>query len=292
MPTLLIRFSSLGDVVLCAGVTGEIGEVVFLTSERYAPLVARFPGVVEVIGMRPDEPLSELRRRLPSGLPVLDLHGSLRSRALTLGRPVRRVDGARAGRRLRVMFKRPARIPPVVERYAAAAGVEVAPRPWISLGERGQALGLAPGAAHATKRWGAARFAELGRAWGGPVRVFGAASEAPLLRAVAEGCGAEVVAEQGFDDTLAGLAGCAAFVGGDTGLLHLAAACGLPVVGVFGPTHSADGFWCHPGEVVELDLPCRPCSPFGGAECLIGDHRCMRALEPAAVLAALRRVAP
>ncbi|MCB9746575.1 MAG: glycosyltransferase family 9 protein, partial [Alphaproteobacteria bacterium] len=231
MPTLVIRFSSLGDVVLCAGVTGGLGEVVFLTSARYAPLVRRFPGVVEVIGMQPGEPLGALRRRLPSGLPVLDLHGSLRSRALCLGKGARRVNGARLSRRVRVMAKVPGRIPSVLERYAAAAGVPAAPRPWIPLPLSGDALAIAPGAAHATKRWGAERYAAVGLAWPGPVRVLGAASEAPLLRAVAEACGGSVVAEQGFDATLEALSGCAAFVGGDTGLLHLAAACGLPVVG-------------------------------------------------------------
>ena len=78
-------------------------------------------------------------------------------------------------------------------------------------------------------------------------------------------------------------------VAGDTGLLHLGAALGLPVVGIFGPTTSADGFWCHAGQVVEAPLSCRPCSRFGGAVCPVGDHACMRDLSIDHVIAAIHR---
>ena len=45
-----------------------------------------------------------------------------------------------------------------------------------------------------------------------------------------------------------------------------------PVVGLFGPTTSADGFFSYGGRAVELDLACRPCSRFGGPVCPVGDH--------------------
>ena len=58
-------------------------------------------------------------------------------------------------------------------------------------------------------------------------------------------------------------------------LSALSKALNVPVVSLFGPTHSADGFWNHPGQAVELDMACRPCSLHGGRHCPIGDHACM-----------------
>jgi lipopolysaccharide heptosyltransferase II len=53
------------------------------------------------------------------------------------------------------------------------------------------------------------------------------------------------------------------FVGNDTGVMHLAVAVGTPVVAVFGPTDPrVYGPYRH-GEVVAMDLPCRPCFERG-----------------------------
>ena len=53
--TVLVRRSSLGDVILAASVTGALGDVIFVTSPRYHELVRRFPGVTEV--RAPGDPL-------------------------------------------------------------------------------------------------------------------------------------------------------------------------------------------------------------------------------------------
>lgn len=295
MSVRLIRFSSLGDVVLTAGLTGPLGPVTYITSERYRPLVERFEGVVEVIGLAPGESVASLAARVPPCTRAVDLHGSLRSMALCarLGGATRRLDKARLARWRRVAWKSEAPLPTVVERYAAACGIEPAPRPWIRLERHPEALGLVPGAAHATKAWPAERFAEVGRRWPGPVLVLGGPGEEALVDGVVRAIGdrAEAVVERGFDRTLGALARCRAVVAGDTGLMHLAGACGVPVVGLFGPTTSGDGFWCHPGQPVELPIPCRPCARYGGPRCPIGDHRCMRDLDSARVIAAVEALA-
>ena len=100
--------------------------------------------------------------------------------------------------------------------------------------------------------------------------------------------GARPVTEQGFARSFEILAEAALVVAGDTGLLHLAGAMGVPVLGLFGPTTGADGFW-DPGygRLLELDLPCRPCSLHGGPACPIGDHLCLEGLDAGEVIAAV-----
>ncbi|MEW5974337.1 MAG: lipopolysaccharide heptosyltransferase I [Acidobacteriota bacterium] len=50
------------------------------------------------------------------------------------------------------------------------------------------------------------------------------------------------------------------FIGGDTGPMHLAAACNTPVVGIFGPTSSARNGSFRPADLaVSHDVPCGPC---------------------------------
>jgi ADP-heptose:LPS heptosyltransferase len=295
LATLVVRFSSLGDIVLTAGVTGGLGEVVYLTLERYSGLVGRFAGVVEVVGLRPGESVGSVLQRLPPVHACVDLQGSPRSRWLCarLGVPTRRVPRASLTRRSRVAFKWPCSIPLLVDRFAQAAQVPLAARPWISLEREGMALGLVPGAAHATKRWPPARFGELARGWDGEVVLLGGPEDTALLRDVAAAAEREVwtVAESGFERTWEAMARCAVVVGGDTGLVHLAGVCGIPVVGLFGPTTPHDGFWCHPGEVVEdKDLFCRPCSRHGGPRCPLGDHACMEGLLVESVGEAMGRI--
>lgn len=269
---LLIRFSSLGDIVLTGAITTAFGDRTgFLTLPRYAELAARLTGVTHVY--RPGD-------RLPR-VPVIDLHNSLRSRRLTVGMQVRQVERQDLRRRLHVAVKS-APADRVLDRYARAAGVAPAATPWLAPASRGDVLLIAPGAAHPTKRW--PYWRALASAWPGPVRALGGPGDEEAVAAIGGVC------EQGFARTLDAMNGACALVAGDTGLLHLGAAVGLPVVGIFGPTTSSDGFWCHRGEVVEQPLTCRPCSRFGGALCPVGDHACMREITVERVVAAIERV--
>src|SRR5258705_3883168 len=73
----------------------------------------------------------------------------------------------------------------------------------------------------------------------------------------------------------------AACVSNDSGAMHLAAATGVPVVGIFGSTNEkATSPLGHPGvstEVLINPVWCRPCML---RECPI-DHRCMTGIDPA-----------
>ncbi len=81
------------------------------------------------------------------------------------------------------------------------------------------------------------------------------------------------------------LRSCSAFVGNDSGAMHVAAAVGLPVIGVFGPTNpQATAPLSDRLTVVREPVECSPC--FLRA-CPV-DHRCMTRIEVARVFDALR----
>ena len=67
----------------------------------------------------------------------------------------------------------------------------------------------------------------------------------------------------------------------DSGPRHFAAAFGVPVISLFGPTHIAWTRTNHP-NAVHLSHPV-PCGPCQKPTCALGHHRCMTELKPAAV---------
>jgi lipopolysaccharide heptosyltransferase I len=145
-----------------------------------------------------------------------------------------------------VMF--PLVIPPsrVAEQIAADANAR---------GANGFAL-INPGAAWPNKRWPPERFGAVARhlrdrhglrscvLWGG--------GEAPLADAVVHASSAAAVRapETGLGDLLALSARASLMVSGDTGPVHIAAALGTPIVGLYGPTRpERNGPW-DPHDVV------------------------------------------
>ena len=88
------------------------------------------------------------------------------------------------------------------------------------------------------------------------------------------------------------MARCRAFVSNDSGAMHLAAAVGLPVTAIFGPTVERETAprpslapSVPPHEILTCDVWCRPCML---RECPI-DHRCMTGIDPERVCAAVDR---
>jgi heptosyltransferase-2 len=82
------------------------------------------------------------------------------------------------------------------------------------------------------------------------------------------------------------IAAARAVVSNDSGLMHVAAALGRPVIGLYGATSPLFAPPLSPRAVIlRDDLPCSPC---GKRVCPLGHHRCLNDLAPARVLAALR----
>lgn len=327
---LVVRFSAIGDILLTTPLLRALrarhpeARITVLTKRRFAPLVSDNPNLDEVVGIAPGEGVASIARRLRGTRysHLLDLHGSLRSRALRAVLPGHWSGYAkrRIAREILILAKRdhyPSHRP-VAERYfEAAAALGVVPDggpPDFALGpeaeeradawlararaeSNGRFVAIAPGAAHATKRWPPAHWVELTRRLiqgGSGVVVLGGPEDAALAGAIVERAGggtASAAGELGLQASGAVIRRAAALVSGDTGAMHMATGTGTPVVALFGPTVGQFGFFPYNARatVLQRDLSCRPCSSKGGPVCPLIHHRCLREITPEAVYATLCR---
>ncbi len=328
---LVIRFSSLGDVVLLSALLEALrrasphAEVWLATKELYAPLYRGDPRIDRLVTLPGGAGLTPLRA-LAAQLDaveftrVIDAHNTLRSRVLTWmlpPAPVARLPKDTAARLLFVrthVRTRPLRHH-MVDRYLSLLPTPPAlawrPSIYLNTGDRLDAarlcplpapvLAVAPGARHAPKRWPARDYgavvARFQRAGLGSVLLLGGPGEEEACTEVARALPQPpvvVCGDVGLRATAALLAGARLLLCNDSGLLHLAEAAGTPVLALFGPTVRAFGYFpLLPGSrVLERDLDCRPCSRNGRRPCWRGDLACLAEIAPDAVLAALRPLPP
>jgi heptosyltransferase-2 len=152
---------------------------------------------------------------------------------------------------------------------------------------------LAPGAAYGwAKCWPTERFAALAdqaiAELDADVVLVGSAADRETCSRIVSAMRRKAVvmlAGQPIGELPGVLRACHAFVGNDSGAMHMAAAVGLPVVGVFGPTDpGATAPLSNRLTVVREPVECSPC---GLRACPV-DHRCMRRIEVERVFDALR----
>jgi heptosyltransferase II len=325
---LIIRFSSLGDVVLATAAVDAVlssfpdCRITVLTKRSYEPVFAGDRRIHRVVGAMEGESPREIADKTGRRFDALaDLHCSLRSLlvgALIHSKVRARVDKQILARRLMVWSRnRFRRRFDVLGSYMEALGrlgihgralPKIVPLPH-SLGDAdhlldplrkvsGRLIGLAPGARHLSKRWSAPSWARLAEHLAGrgdaPVFIGDSGDEAFIgeVRSLAE---VEVPSLAESSD-LAAAIGIVARLDGivcnDSGPMHLAGALGTPFAAIFGPTHPDLGFAPgYPyGAVLHAGLPCSPCSLHGESPCRLGDRRCMDAVETGTVIRELDRV--
>lgn len=162
------------------------------------------------------------------------------------------------------------------------------------LERRGSSVGalrvaIAPGSINSNaKRWLPERFAavadRLHRDEGAEIYLIGSAAEKDVMDAVAGMCAAPVhnlAGELDLGQVIAFLDQCHAFVGNDSGAMHLAAALRVPSVAIFGPTKWVNTAPFSPlSTIVREPVECAPCML---RDCPI-DHRCMTRVDVGRVL--------
>jgi heptosyltransferase-2 len=154
---------------------------------------------------------------------------------------------------------------------------------------------IAPGASYgAAKCWPPERFALLAdrliSECGADVIFFGTPGEkgiADRIRSNMKSPAISLVGETSMRDLAALFASCSAFIGNDSGAMHVAAAAGLPVIGIFGPT-DPDGTAPVTERFTLIREPVS-CSPCFLRRCPV-DHRCMARITVDSVFAAAKQL--
>jgi heptosyltransferase II len=157
---------------------------------------------------------------------------------------------------------------------------------------------FAPGAEYGpAKRWPVIHFAELAKSLAHPVVLLGSAKEAELCAEISqiagEGKCLDLAGKTSLEHAFALIAGARAMVSNDSGLMHVAAAFGVPQVAVFGsssPLHTpplndkAQVVWLKEDAAYQPPLDCSPCF---ARECPLGHTRCLYDVTPERVRALL-----
>src|SRR6266436_6064730 len=156
-----------------------------------------------------------------------------------------------------------------------------------SFGSQRGAVRIAVGAGAAygsAKCWPPERFAaainQLVKARTAEVILFGTPGEVAVSAAIQAGLDQAVLDLTGkteISELPALLSRCTAFLGNDSGAMHVAAAVGLPLVAVFGPTDPHGTAPVTPRCTIVQEKPY--CSPCFLRRCPT-DHRCMTAIAP------------
>jgi heptosyltransferase-2 len=142
-------------------------------------------------------------------------------------------------------------------------------------------------------RWPVEGFVDLARALaardGRPLLVSGSPEDAAIAHAIADAAGRPVTSIAGATSigVFAALARRADYViAMDSGPMHVAAATGAPTVGIFALQSDEPDRWAPLGAVTAVVRASYPCPP-GHRKETCPDFACVRALDTAAVLAAL-----
>ena len=312
---LVIRFSSIGDIVLTTPVIRALkknypdSEIHILTKKanrlvlEYNPYITKF----HTFSVSPKEILTELRDEQFDF--VADLQKNHRSRQIVhlLGRPHATFNKCNFGKWLFVNLK--INFLPdkhIVDRYFEAVaplnvhndnqGLDF----FIPENEEYDELDLpaifedgyvavSVSSIHATKRIPADKIVEIGRILHKPIMLLGGKDVAAVGEQIAaqlegkafNGCGKFSLYESA---SIIDQSDCV--LTGDTGLMHIAAALNKPIAALWGNTVTEFGMYAYNPQHPELvrnfeiwPLPCRPCSKLGYDRCPRKHHNCMNLIS-------------
>ncbi len=321
MKILIIRFSSIGDIVLTTPVIRCVkqqlpgAEVHFLTKKAFAPILEHNP-YIDGLHFLQDGLWETVKYLKAFGFDyIIDLHHNQRTMA------IRALMGTRASvfnklnveKWLMVNFKVD-QLPRVhiVDRYLAAATplgvaddgggldyfipkeqeIDLATLPET---HRDGYVALIIGAKHATKQYPVDLLAEVCRQVPYPIILLGGPEDRPAGEQVTTLSENTLVYNACGQFSLHGSASLArqanVVVSNDTGLMHISAAFQKPIVSLWGNTIPEFGMFPYYGKnspvqpvIMEVrDLPCRPCSKIGYAQCPRDHFKCMREIKPTEV---------
>jgi len=314
---LILRFSSIGDIVLttpvvrCLKLQAKDAEVHYCTKKRFSSLLERNPYIDKTILL--EEETSAVIKQLKEERYdyIIDLHHNLRTLYIKqqLGVKSFSFDKLNLEKWLLVNFKIN-RLPHVhiVDRYLATlksfgvkndgAGLdyflssedESALQQLPAEFQRGY-IGIVIGARHATKKLPVGKLILLCQKINRPIVLLGGKEDFEIAEAIrnAQQTGRDIFNACGkfsINESAVLVKHADKIITHDTGLMHIAAAFKKEIVSIWGNTIPEFGMAPYYGSnhvrstMIEVKpLSCRPCSKIGFDECPKGHFKCMMQID-------------
>jgi heptosyltransferase-2 len=162
------------------------------------------------------------------------------------------------------------------------------------IAEKDFILGISPGAIFGNaKRWPFERFAKISdwasERWGAKVIILGSKKEKEIgirMAGLMKKRPADFCGNTSLGEAMGLISKCSFFVTNDSGLMHVAAALGVPTLAIFGATdHVATGPMGLKTGIIRHEIDCSPCLK---PECPT-DFKCMLSIEPEEVWAEMEK---
>ena len=309
MKILVVRFSSIGDIVLTTPVVRALKEqlsnteIHFLTKEQFGSIVTSNPNIdtVHTIQKSIDEVLPQLKAEQFDW--IIDLHNNVRTKGLKmkLRRPTKTFRKLNVEKWLLVNAK-VNRMPEihVVDRYFEAVahlGVKadgkscdffIESKNEVNLADwklkPNDFVAIAIGAQRATKCLPEHKIIELVNQVEGAVVLVGGPTDIEKADAIVKGVQGKVVNTVGhlsLQQSASVVKQAKFLVTHDTGMMHIASCFDVSMATVWGNT--VPDFGMYPYQPMNKtysihevqDLGCRPCSKIGSEKCPKGHFKCM-----------------
>jgi ADP-heptose:LPS heptosyltransferase len=320
MKFLIIRFSSIGDIVLttpvvrCLKSQVATAELHFLTKKNFAPIFKANPYIHKMHYLEEDIAATIESLKREDFDYVIDLHHNVRT--LKVKRALRKksfsFNKLNIEKWLHVNFKW--NVLPgihIVDRYletVAQFGVrndgkgldyfipddQHIKEEDIPTTHLAGYIGLVVGGAHGTKQYPLHKLKEFCSQIHHPVMVLGGKEDKWIGDELSQldsykiynACGKFSLNESADLVRRSKLV-----VANDTGLMHIAAAFKKPVLSLWGNTVPEFGMYPYYGSTSNQspkfevrNLSCRPCSKIGYNECPLGHFKCMEMIDPIALM--------
>jgi len=324
---LIIRFSSIGDIVLTSPVVRCLrqrfpeAEIHYCTKKQYSGVLEANPYINKIICLDDSLPdlAGELRKQRYDF--VVDLHKSLRSIILKrmLARPSATFPKLNFAKWLLVNLKiNRLNGRHIVDRYFEAVkplGVfndcegldyfipekEKYKPEWLPESHRSGYVGFVTGGRHATKIFPPQKILEVCELLNLPVVLLGGKEDAEKVEFVAKALPAKVINACGkfsLHQSAALVEQAKLIITNDTGLMHFAAAFRKKIIVLWGNTVPEFGMYPYlPDRLKENivffennNLSCRPCSKIGHPRCPKVHFDCMNKLDAAAIAEAAHKL--
>lgn len=325
MKILVIRFSSIGDVVLTTPIVRCLKQqlpdavIHFITKKNFLPILEDNPYIDKIYAIQSSikEVVSDLKKEKYDW--VIDLHKNVRTLALKqkLGSPSRSFPKMNVEKWMLVKFKID-RMPKlhVVDRYFETVkhlGVVndelpcdffIAKKAEINIEDTfeisGSFITIAIGAQYATKRMTFEKLTEIINQLDETIILVGGSMDAGLAKQLIDhfpsknirnACGGFSLQQSASIVKQSKL-----IITNDTGLMHIASCFKIPTVSVWGNTVPALGMYPYFPKNPELfsihevkGLSCRPCSKIGYQKCPKGHFNCINQLDVGSIVLDIKK---